>query len=131
MKRIIGTILGLVIGLPQGLGELKNFFKVDSLPHGTVYIIIAFGLAGGFLMGFSILRNKTQQFGKLSEYIERYVDLYFLMMISAFAIGVPILVKVGIDNIYASALFNAWFFVCIGAGLALSGLMKILWKRRT
>jgi len=128
-KQIIGVILGLAMGLPQGLDEISNFFQVETLPHGTVYGTIAFGLCGCFLVGLALLNPNTKNFGPLSNYIDKYVDMYFLMMVGTLSIGIPIMYRVGLSDPFASSLHTGWFFFSGGIGLALAGIGKYLWKR--
>jgi hypothetical protein len=130
MKYIMGIVLGLIIGLPQGIHPMKKPFEVESLPHETVYIMIAFGTIGGVLMGLALLHKSVKPLGGLFKYLSEYIDFYSLMTVCTLSIGIPIIAKVGISNYYASALLNGYFFSCVGVGLVLAGLVLALlvWK---
>jgi hypothetical protein len=129
MRQLIGVLLGLATGLPQGIGGTTNFFSVESLPHTTVHIIIAFGLFGGVLMGLSLLRGNRKMHGKLLALIDKYVDLYFYMMVGMLSLAAPIFIQVGVSDPYASALFNGWFFGSVGLGLVLAAILMDISKR--
>ncbi|WP_116367987.1 hypothetical protein [Parahaliea mediterranea] len=131
MKYVIGSIIGLLAGLPQGLGPIKNFFQVDVLPESTVLTIVLFGLLGGIAMGISLLFGNAEPFGKLSKSVENYFDLYCFMMIGTLSIGIPIIVRVGLENVYSSSLFNGLFFSFVGLGLLVAGVVKWLQRPST
>jgi hypothetical protein len=128
MKYVIGSAAGLLAGLPQGLGEIQNFFQVEVLPKSTILMIALFGLFAGVAMGFSLLSGNAKPLGRFSESVEKYFDFYCFMMVGTLSIGVPIIARVGLENVYASSLFSGLFFSFAGFGLLTAGFIKWLWR---
>ncbi len=131
MKYVNGIVLGLIIGLTVGSNVIRNPFDVDSLPHLTVYIIIAFGFVGGVLTGIFLLHKNPNPSNFLAKYIDRFIDYYSLLTVCMLSMGIPILLKVGFSDFYASRLLSGYFFSCVGIGLVFAGTGKFLWTYRT
>jgi hypothetical protein len=130
MKYIIGISLGLIIGLPQAFDPVRNPYEVESLPHSTVYIIIAFGTISGVISGVLLLHNTSRPLGIMFQYLDKFIDFYSLITVCMLSIGIPIFLKVGFSDFYASALINGNFFLSVGIGLVLAGIGKLLWSFR-
>ena len=123
-KIIIGAIIGVAIGLPQGLNSTPI---TDSpfIPVKTILVASSVTLLFCVFMGMSMIRERK----KKKFLIGKYFDLYSTFLAGTLCIGMPVFIlNVPIDW-QSSLLLSGYFFTSAGIGLLFGGLLGNVTKR--
>jgi len=119
---IIGTIVGLVMGIPQGLRDIPNLS--DNLNSPDKWGGIAgFGFVGGFFIGMHLLSRANSEPKKHA--------VYAFFMVGTLSIGIPTIVRHYNGDLLQSVNAPAAFFVSIGLAMILGGLLSGIASKRT
>jgi len=124
-KYIVAIIAAAATGLPQGINASPLQGMAEVIPADTVYIITAFGLIGGVLMAFGLIKERL----KNKYFPSKYIDLYTFFVVGVLCIGLPIFFQNHGDDWQSSNLFMGYFFTAAGLGLLIGGALNYAIKR--
>jgi len=123
-KIFVGSIIGLAIGLPQGINAVP-MLNNPIIPVETILIITIFGLVAGAFMGFSMINDRISP----RFFLGKYFDLYACFLVGTLCIGLPIFIQNGVTEWQSNLLFSGYFFTSAGIGLLIGGLIFYGTKR--
>ena len=110
----IGAIIGLVIGLPQGLRDLPSFSAPVSSENLSTLIII--GCITGFFLGMHL-------FSRANTNPKKHAIFAFLF-VSAWSIGLPTVIRHYNGNIFESINILAALFISLGVSMIAGGILS-------
>jgi len=122
---MVAIIAAMITGLPQGINASPLPGMSQVIPLDTVYVITAFGLIGGALMAFGLIKERS----KNKYFLSKYIDLYTFFVVGMLCIGLPIFIQnYGVDW-QSSILFIGYFFTAAGLGLLIGGVLNYVIKK--
>lgn len=129
-SKFFGALLGLLQGLPQGLGMEHNqlLFKVFQDQMVTV---VAFGLLAPPVIALLNSVSKVAFGANLMRKVNEYVNIYFMMIVGCFALGISGLFTLQSKGINGGAIVICAFFISGGVGFLIAYFVDGQFGRRS
>ena len=119
LEPILGILAGLIIGLPQGMGEQPAMMSKQA-PFETLIVILVFGVLGGIVIGASLLSKSNTESYSLGG--------YFFFLVGVLSIGIPMILKNYSGDYLQSLNISSMFFVSAGLGMFIAGSVRFVFK---
>jgi hypothetical protein len=128
-SRIIGALLGLAQGVPQGLDiEHQNAFS-GSFQSQALYVI-AFGLFGPPIMAALSSISKGGFGAGLMKKVNEYINLYVMIIVGCLSFGITGLIMLNNVGISDGRTVVCLFFVAGGIGFFSAYFIERLFGKR-
>ena len=119
---IIGTIAGLVMGIPQGLRDIPNLSNNLNSPDKWGGIA-GFGFVAGLFLGMHLLSRANSEPKKHA--------LFAFFMVGTLSIGIPTIIRHFNGALLQSINMPAAFFTSIGLAMVVGGVLSGIASKRT
>lgn len=128
--------MGLLVGLPQGMGmandkliSMKGLGLIQSMPidngglpstnyQGLFVFLVAFGLFAPLFIAVMNTAFPNSWGSDLLRKINRYVNIYFMMVIFGLSLGISGWITLHLADLYDGRIAVCAFFVAGGIGLS-------------
>lgn len=117
---LIAAILGLIIGIPQGMRDLPNMPSNLSNPEGLLPAI-GFGGISGLLLGMHLLSRANPNLAKTATFT--------FFSVGPLSIGLTTIARHYDGNLIGSINLVAAFFTSIGFSMFIAGAVSFVFSR--
>ena len=126
--KINAFVLGLAIGLPQGISVLKKIEFLKDIKPSALSMSLFSLFAPPILMSLNFIFTKNKKENELNSNILKFINLNFVVVWMCFSLAVASAITIFLNNASEVGYGISFIFACAGMGFIAAEYIQIKLK---